>query len=86
LLVELYQAAVGGCAQRVEEIQQTLIRLRRIYTVGHGVTASVQGIKCGLAFRGICEDNMAEPFSRLSAEERGQVETILRLENHDATW
>lgn len=39
--------------------------------------ASIQGIKCGLALRGICRDRMAEPFAELSTEARLQVAAIL---------
>jgi 4-hydroxy-tetrahydrodipicolinate synthase len=78
LLVDLYEAASTGCQDRLEEVHRALACQRRIYTVGQGATASIQGIKCALALRGICQDRMAEPFPGLSAEQRGQVEAILR--------
>lgn len=78
LLVELYEVASTGDAERLEGVQRALACQRRLYTVGHGATASIQGIKCALSFRGICQDRMAEPFQSLSVEQRSQVETILR--------
>ncbi|NLS96458.1 MAG: dihydrodipicolinate synthase family protein [Planctomycetaceae bacterium] len=77
LFVELYQAVTTDCRERVDQIQQTLAVLRRIYSVGDGTLAAVAGIKCALSLRGIAEDTMVEPFERLGAEQRRQVEAIL---------
>jgi 4-hydroxy-tetrahydrodipicolinate synthase len=81
LLVDLYEAALAGLESRVAEIQRRLAIQRQIYSLGHGATASIQGIKCALALRGICMDRMAEPFGGLSAEERRQVEAILEQQD-----
>lgn len=78
LLVELYEAASAGDPKRLEKVQQALACQRRIYTIGHGATASIQGIKCALSLRGICQDRMAEPFEGLSGNERDQVAAVLR--------
>jgi dihydrodipicolinate synthase/N-acetylneuraminate lyase len=77
LFVDLYEAATAGRRARVDQIQRTLASLRRIYTVAEGVLASVAGIKCALSLRGIAADAMADPFVRLSAEQRSQVAAIL---------
>jgi 4-hydroxy-tetrahydrodipicolinate synthase len=81
LLVDLYEAAQAGSEPRIEEIQRRLAIQRQIYSVGHGATASIQGIKCALSLRGICMDRMAEPFCALSADERRQVEAILHQQD-----
>ena len=78
LLVDLYEAAVAGQPERIERLERSLACQRDIYSVGHGATASIQGIKCALSLCEICEDCMAEPFQSLSSEERGRVEAILR--------
>lgn len=78
LLVALYEAAAAGDRGRLEKIHEALACQRRIYTVGRGATAAIQGIKCALALRGICPDRMVEPFHALSDEGRAQVEAILR--------
>ena len=77
LLVELYEAVVGNCEQRIEEIQQQLAIQRRIYTLGDSVLAAIQGIKCALSLRGICADQMTSPFDCLSPDQRRQVMAIL---------
>lgn len=83
LFVELYEAATTGCSERVDQIQCTLASLRRIYSLGSGALAAVAGIKCALSLRGIALDRMADPFERLSAEQRRQVEAILRESDAD---
>ena len=77
LLVDLYEAATVDDQQRIEQLEQALSIQRRIYTVGSRSTASLHGIKCALALRGICQDRMAEPFCPLSGEQRNQIEALL---------
>lgn len=77
LLVELYEAGRSGDAARIERLERRLAVQRRIYTVAHGTLASVRGIKCALALRGICRDTMAAPLAPLSAAERARVAEIL---------
>jgi len=78
LLVSLYEAAAAGDQQTIAQIENALTIQRQIYTIGNGSTPSLQGIKCALALRGICQDHMAEPYHRLSTEHRDQIGTILR--------
>jgi 4-hydroxy-tetrahydrodipicolinate synthase len=78
LFVELYEAAVAGCTLRVTELQQRLLSLGRIYTVGRHASAVIKGLKCSLSVLGICEDVMAEPFQRFLPPERRRIESILR--------
>ncbi len=78
LLVDLYEAAAAGDQQTIEQLQHALSIQRRIYAVGSGSTPSLQGIKSALALRGLCQDHMAEPYHRLSTEQRDQIGTILR--------
>ena len=77
LFVDLYQAVVSSNARVVEAFQQTMAGRRELYTAGSGATASIQGIKFGLALRGICEANLTEPFAGLSAKERSRLEATL---------
>jgi len=78
LLVALYNAALANDPERLKEIDGILRCQRQIYSVGRGSTASIQGIKCALALRGICHDRMSEPFEGLLGEERANVKAILR--------
>jgi 4-hydroxy-tetrahydrodipicolinate synthase len=78
LFVELYEVAVAGCTPRVTELQQRLLSLGRIYTVGRHASAVIKGLKCSLSVLGICEDVMAEPFQHFLPPERRRIESILR--------
>ncbi|NLX98382.1 MAG: hypothetical protein GXY83_19665 [Rhodopirellula sp.] len=77
LFVEFYQAAMAGCRERVDQIQQTLAIRRALYSVGTGALAAVAGIKCALSLRGIADDFIAEPFESPRAEQRSQIDRIL---------
>ena len=78
LFVELYEAASAGDTSRVEALQQQVLGLGRIYTVGHYASAVIKGLKCALSLMGICDDTMAEPFHHFFPPERSKVEAILR--------
>ncbi len=77
LLVDLYEAAASGDEARLARVEQRLAIQRRIYTLDQGTLASVRGIKCGLALRGICQDVMAPPFVGLGNAQRVQAAAIL---------
>lgn len=78
LFVKLYQAVKTGDAKLIAELQQRLLQLGQIYSVGHHASAVVKGMKCACALLGICDDQMAEPFERFHAPEREQVRRILQ--------
>lgn len=78
LLVALYEAALANDRERIKEIDGILACQRQVYSVGRGATASIQGIKCALALRGICQDHMSEPFQGLSDGGRASVNVILQ--------
>lgn len=77
VLVDLYDAAVAGDGKRIGEIEQRLVLHRRIYALGQGAAASLQGIKCGLSVLGICQERMAHPFNGLTDVQRSQVAAML---------
>jgi 2-dehydro-3-deoxy-D-pentonate aldolase len=62
---------------RVQELQQRVLSLGRIYTIGRHASAVIKGLKCGLSVLGICQDVMAEPFHHFLPPEREQVESII---------
>jgi hypothetical protein len=63
---------------RTQELQQRVLSLGRIYTVGRHASAVIKGLKCALSLLGICDDVLAEPFHRFFAPERKRVEEFLR--------
>ena len=77
VLVDLYDAALAGDGKRIGEIEQRLVLHRRIYALGQGSAASLQGIKCGLSVLGICQERMAHPFTGLTDVQRSQVAAML---------
>jgi dihydrodipicolinate synthase/N-acetylneuraminate lyase len=78
LLVDLYEAARADDAARVRELQKSLMRLRNgIYDADEESGYYLKGVKTALAFLGICNDFMAEPFTRLNENGRKSVERTL---------
>lgn len=77
LLVRLYEAAVAGDGQRLDSLQADLASLGRIYTVGRHASAVIKGTKCALSLLGLCQDVMAEPWTKFNAPERARVREIL---------
>lgn len=84
LFVELYAAAAADHRPRVAELQQRVLRLGRLYTVGRHASAVIKGLKCGLSVLGLCQDVLAEPFHHFLPPERAQVASIIRSCQEDA--
>lgn len=78
LFVDLYQAVRVGDAKLAEELQQRLVQLGQIYSVGRHASAVVKGMKCACSLLGLCDDRMAEPFERFHEPERERVRAILK--------
>ena len=69
LFVDLFES--GG---RAPELQERVVRLSStVYAVGKHGSAYLKGLKCALSLLGICDDFLAEPFSRFLAPERERV-------------
>ncbi len=77
LFVELYHAVKTGDTARATELQEKLLQLGRIFSVGRHASAVIKGMKCSCALLGLCDDFMAEPFERFNPPERDQVRAIL---------
>jgi len=77
LFVELYKAAERRDTDRVAELQDAVLRLGRIYTLGDSEATVIQGTKAALACLGLCSDVMAEPNRPLPHEGREQVRRLL---------
>lgn len=77
LLVELLDAVRNGDEARVAALQQRLLRLGRIYTVGQHASTVIKGMKCALSLLGICSDEMAEPMTRFGGPERAVIREVL---------
>lgn len=78
LLVELFDAVKRGDEAQTAELQDRLLALGGIYSVGRHASAVVKGMKCACSLMGLCEDFMEEPFHRFRAPEREKIAAILR--------
>ncbi len=78
LFVETYDAAVAGDTARVRALQERIMKVGgALYGVGRHVSSFLKGVKCSLDLMGICNDFMAEPFSRFREEERSIIRSRL---------
>lgn len=77
LFVDLFDAAESGDHARIDRLTRRLAVFDRIYRTRSGVAASIRGIKCALACRGICGELMAEPFGVCDPRERAAIRACL---------
>lgn len=78
LYVKLFEAAKSGDLERVRELHSVVMRVSEgLYRIGQHSSAIIKGIKCALALSGLCDDFMAEPFTRFREPERTRVQQIL---------
>jgi dihydrodipicolinate synthase/N-acetylneuraminate lyase len=78
LYVRTYEAARDGNLTRAREGHNRIRRLsERLYHVGHHPSTVIKGMKSALSCIGICNDFMAEPFSRFRQPERDRIQAAL---------
>jgi len=77
LFVELFAALKRNDRARVAELQQEVLQLGEIYTIGRHTSAVIKGMKCACSLLGLCSDRMAEPFERFHEAERARVQAVL---------
>ncbi|MFK8111651.1 MAG: dihydrodipicolinate synthase family protein [Rubripirellula sp.] len=77
LFVSLYQAALAGDTKQIEILTQRVEKLQQIYAVGKYASRFIKATKCALSIRGLCSDQMAEPFNHFLEPQRAQVAEIL---------
>jgi dihydrodipicolinate synthase/N-acetylneuraminate lyase len=78
LYVRTYEAARDGNLIRAREGHNRIRRLsERLYHVGHHPSTVIKGMKSALSCIGICNDFMAEPFSRFRQPERDRIQAAL---------
>jgi 4-hydroxy-tetrahydrodipicolinate synthase len=78
LFVRAYEAARDGDLLRARTAHDRIRLLsERLYHVGQHPSTVIKGMKAALFCIGICDDFMAEPFSRFRSPERDQIRTAL---------
>jgi 4-hydroxy-tetrahydrodipicolinate synthase len=81
VVVALYEAARQGDRARAGELQEKLIRLQRIYSVGETQGKRfLQGMKTALSYLGLCERRATAPHLSLSEAEAEEVREVLTRE------
>jgi 4-hydroxy-tetrahydrodipicolinate synthase len=81
LFVTLFDALTRGDVLRVAQLQEQVLKLGEIYSVGQHASAVVKGMKCACSLLRICSDRMAAPFEAFKTSEREKVKTVLRTLN-----
>ena len=77
LFVKLFQAMKSGDSDRAAALQDKLLKLGAIYSVGQHASAVIKGMKCACSLLGICDDLMAEPFEKFRPPERAKIRAVL---------
>lgn len=77
LYVDLFNAVVQKDSAAAAELQNRLLQLGQIFSVGRHASAVVKAMKCSCSLLGLCDDFMAEPFERFAPPERERIKMIL---------
>lgn len=71
LYVELFEAATARDIPRVQFLREKVLAISNlIYTIGPKESSYLRGLKCALAYSGLCGDYLAEPFRPFNGSER----------------
>ena len=74
LCVELFAAARGGQHERARALQESLLPASKLIVGTHGAA----GVKCAMDARGYRGGHPRLPLAPLSAEQRAEIDTIVR--------
>jgi 4-hydroxy-tetrahydrodipicolinate synthase len=78
LYVGLYNSVNSGDRERTRTLHDIVMRVNStVYRVGISPSHLIREFKCALSIMGICQDLMAEPFQRFTAEERENMRRCL---------
>lgn len=84
LFVNAHAAARDGDETRMKALQERIDSLQRIYSIGKYASRFIKATKCALSLRGICSDQLAQPFNHFLAPERARMAAIMEdFENDD---
>lgn len=72
-----WSAADNGDLPAVHQMQETMIQLQQLYSIGKHASAGIKGIKCALEILGISNSRMAEPFRAFNEPEQQAVTSLL---------
>ncbi len=72
-----FRAAETGDLEAVHQMQETMIHLQKLYSIGKHASAGIKGIKCALEFFGVSSARMAEPFRAFNEPEKQAVISLM---------
>lgn len=74
LYVELYEAFQKNETERVKKLQETILFLsKNLYQNGTYQSSYLKGLKCAMAFEGLCQGNFAPPLFPYSEAEKAEL-------------
>ncbi len=77
LFVELFDAANCGDSDRLASLQDIVVLLQQIYSVGKYASRHIKATKSALSVKQVCSDLLAQPFNHFLEPERNKVAAIL---------
>lgn len=78
LYVRLFEAVRACNIPRARELHDAMMQIRdSLYHAGRHQSSMIRTLKCALSCQGVCDDFMAEPFHRLSSQEREVIKERL---------
>ena len=77
LLVRIYEAAKNGDLAQLAPLQERLLKLGQIYSIGQHASRVIKGMKCALSLMGLCSGVMADPLTCFNPPEQDRVRAIL---------
>lgn len=79
LFVDIYEASLNNDTEKIAELREKLMLIENnIYGVGEYNSKYIKSIKSALSAMGICNDFVAMPFRRFSAEQRDMIAQNLK--------
>jgi 4-hydroxy-tetrahydrodipicolinate synthase len=78
LYVRLYEAAASGAIEEAIRLRKTVWQVSAgVYRAAPDASGYLRGLKCALSLLGICDDFMAEPYTRFGEIERNAITAAL---------
>ena len=81
---DAWHAAEKGDLETVHLMQETMIHLQKLYSIGKHASAGIKGIKCALEIFGISSARMAEPFRAFNEPEKQAVTSLMEQLRKDS--
>ena len=78
LFVDLFNAVTRGDEPNAERLQEKLLLLGQIYSIGQHASAVIKAMKCACSLLNLCSERMAEPFEAFRSPQREQVCRVLK--------